>query len=374
MSSELYIGLMSGTSMDAVDCALVDLSDPSSYELIDFINIDIPAELKNQLISLCQESSGDQIQTLGEADVTLGKLFASTALSILEKNHLDKQSIRAIGSHGQTIRHQPPGQSEQSFSIQIGDPNTITALTGITTVADFRRKDIALGGQGAPLLPAFHQQILSSATSDRIILNIGGMANITLLKKDNPTIIGFDTGPGNILLDGWIQLNKNQSYDANGDWAASGNYNQELLDLMLEDHYFLTPPPKSTGREQFNTTWLNSKMIDFGKQLNPEDVQATLVQLSVVSIAEAVDSLLSTGEVIVCGGGARNLQLMLALTKQLPNFNVTTSDTYGVNSDAMEAIAFAWFAKQALDKNLIDLSQITGSSSPQILGAVYANS
>ncbi len=369
MSSELYIGLMSGTSMDAVDCVLADLSD--SIKIIDFINVDIPPKLKQDILDLCQENGDNQIKTLGETDVALGKLFASVVISILEKNQLNSNQIQAIGSHGQTIRHQPPGQSTNSFSIQIGDPNTIATLIGITTVADFRRKDMALGGQGAPLLPAFHQQIFKNTQTDRIILNIGGMANITLLRKDDTQITGFDTGPGNVLLDTWVQKNLNQNFDENGDWAASGKSNPELLEFMLEDSFFSNPPPKSTGREYFNNSWIDIVLGDYAKEISPQDVQATLLELTAISIAQAIKASLETGEIIVCGGGVRNKQLMQGLTTTLNSFKVSSSNDYGIDSDALEAFAFAWFAKQTLQKTVIDFTHITGSSRPHVMGGIY---
>ncbi|PCJ42802.1 MAG: anhydro-N-acetylmuramic acid kinase [SAR86 cluster bacterium] len=370
MSSELYIGLMSGTSMDAVDCVLADLSD--ALNVIDFINVDIPARLKKDILDLCLESGDNQIKKLGETDVALGKLFASAAISILEKNQLNAEQIQAIGSHGQTIRHQPPGQSDNPFTIQIGDPNTIAALTGITTVADFRRKDMALGGQGAPLLPAFHQRVLKSTQTDRIILNIGGMANITLLRKEDNQITGFDTGPGNILLDIWIQENLNQSFDNNGDWAASGKPNAELLEFMLNDPYFSSPPPKSTGREYFNNSWIANVLSAYAKEISPQDVQATLLELAAISIAQAIKNLIGAGDVIVCGGGVKNKQLMHCLETQLDSFNVSSSNAYGIDSDALEAFAFAWFAKQTINRESIDFTNITGSSRPVILGGIYS--
>lgn len=369
MSAQLYIGLMSGTSMDAVDCVLAELT--ASAKVIDFINVDIPAKLKQDLLSLCQENGENQIKKLGETDVALGALFASSVISILEKNQLSTEQIQAIGSHGQTIRHQPLGTNNTPFSIQIADPNTIASLTGITTVADFRRKDIALGGQGAPLLPAFHQKIFQSTATDRVILNIGGMANITLLRKGDNQITGFDTGPGNILLDNWVDQNLNQSFDANGDWAASGKANSELLEFMLDDPYFSTPPPKSTGREYFNNQWTDNILNDYDKEISPQDVQATLSELTALSIAQAIKNLLHTGEVIVCGGGVRNKHLIQNLAAQLDGFKISSSNDYGIDSDSLEAFAFAWFAKQCLNRTPIDFSSITGSSRPHVMGGIY---
>ena len=369
MSSQLYMGLMSGTSIDAIDCVLADLSD--SMHIIDFINVDIPAKLKQNILDLCQGNGENQIKKLGETDVALGKIFASSVISLLEKHQISSDKIQAIGSHGQTIRHQPPGQSNNPFSIQIADPNTIATLCGITTVADFRKKDIALGGQGAPLLPVFHQQLFKSTKTDRIILNIGGMANISLLRKDGKQITGFDTGPGNILLDIWIQQLLNQSFDMNGNWAASGEANSELLELMLDDPYFSTPPPKSTGREYFNKQWINEVLSDYAINISPQDVQATLCKLTVISISQEINKLIDLGEIIVCGGGVRNKLLMQSLATQLEPFKVSSSNDYGIDSDALEAFAFAWFAKQTLQRNPIDLTSITGSSRPHVIGSIY---
>ena len=370
MSSELFIGLMSGTSMDAVDCALVDLGQTDSNYLLDFITVELPAELRAQLEVLCHQPL-IPLRQLGEADIAMAELFASAALSIIEKNQLGREQIHAIGSHGQTIYHQPPGRGIRPFTLQIADPSTISARTGITTVADFRPKDMALGGQGAPLLPLFHQHLFSQSDNDRIILNLGGMANITLLRCDDANILGFDTGPGNILMDCWIRDQHALAFDRDGRWAASGKINQDFLAFMLEDSYFRLPPPKSTGREYFNLAWLQKQIGHFGKQLAAEDIQATLSALTSKSVAEAVKVLQSEGEVIVCGGGAANKQLMQNLDNDLVNFSVRPSDDFGVNSSALEAVAFAWFAKQTLNRIPLDFTQITGSSRPAILGGIY---
>ncbi len=370
MSSELFIGLMSGTSMDAVDCALVDLGNKPKDYLLDFINVDIPAMLKSNLQSLCHEQLVS-LRLLGETDSAIAELFASAAMAILEKNQISAHQIRAIGSHGQTIYHQPPVLDEHAFTLQIADPNRISVLTGITAVADFRRKDIALGGQGAPLLPVFHQHLFGNTQNSRIILNIGGMANITLLRQDDPHLIGFDTGPGNILLDSWIQAQQDLPYDDHGAWAASGSSQHDLLSFLLEDPYFSSPPPKSTGREYFNLSWLRKHLEHFGKEISAQDVQATLVSLSSKSISAAIRDVLDTGEVIVCGGGASNNFLMQQLQEDLSGFKLASSDNFGVNSNALEALAFAWFAKQTLDQNALDLSKVTGASRPAILGGIY---
>lgn len=368
--STLYIGLISGTSMDAVDCALVDFQN-GTPNLIDFINLEIPAKLKSSILGLCGDGQ-NQVQTLGSVDVELGQLFAQASLDILHNNQLSSKQITAIGSHGQTVRHQPP-QPDSSilpFTLQLGDPNTIAARTGITTIADFRRKDMAIGGQGAPLVPAFHREIFSSNEHDRFILNIGGISNLTLLIKNDKSVSGFDTGPGNVLLDAWIQKNKNLAFDKNGDWGASGKVNSALLSKLLDDNYFQQSPPKSTGREYFNLHWLESRLLEFNN-LPTEDIQATLVEFTTTSICDSILPLLSSGELIVCGGGARNGEIISSLKAKLSNYIVTTSTEQGLDGDSVEAIAFAWLAKQAMERKTIDYTEITGASYPIIMGGVY---
>ncbi|MDC0598728.1 anhydro-N-acetylmuramic acid kinase [Gammaproteobacteria bacterium] len=370
VESELYIGLISGTSMDAIDCALVDFQ-ATQPKLLDFLELPIPLELKATLLNLCGDGQ-NQIEALGTADVMLAKLFSQAALTILKRNQLSTDQIIAIGSHGQTIRHQPPHTTcSLPFTIQISDPSTIAELTNITTVADFRSKDIAAGGQGAPLVPAFHRQIFQSSNADRIILNIGGMSNITLLKKNSSDIIGYDTGPGNVLMDTWIKANQNKDFDENGQWASIGNTDQCLLKLLLDENYFRLAAPKSTGRELFNELWLKNKLQTFDKTLQPEDIQATLLELTAETICNAIRAHLLAGEIIVCGGGARNTQLMNTLQHKLKNFTVMTSTEFGIDGDSIEAIAFAWLAQQAIKKKPIDFTNITGASHPVIMGGIY---
>ena len=293
--------------------------------------------------------------------------LAKAVHGILEVNDLKPSQIAAIGSHGQTIRHQPRGNAP--FTLQIGDPNTLAELTGIPTVADFRRRDMAAGGQGAPLVPAFHRKIFSSADHDRVILNIGGMANITILKKMGG-ITAFDTGPGNVLMDHWIQSIQSHPYDQEGNWARTGSANETLLAALLNEPYFSLPAPKSTGRELFNKTWLESK-LDGINQLSDSDVQATLLCLTVESISTAIANEMDAGEIIVCGGGAWNTYLMESLAKNLASFDVFPSSRLGIMGDSMEAIAFAWMAQETMNKNPIDFTDITGSSHPVIVGGVY---
>ncbi len=369
MLSSIYIGLISGTSMDAVDCALVDFNQGKPTQL-DFINTEIPDDLRQNLLSLCEDHHG-QIPLLGETDVEFARLLALSVNQILDINGLKPSQIAAIGSHGQTIRHLPhQNVSNYPFTMQIGDPNTIAELTNITTVADFRRRDLAAGGQGAPIVPAFHRKIFSSAENDRVIINIGGMSNITVLKKSGE-ISGHDTGPGNVLMDLWIQQLLGHPYDKDGSWASSGIVNEELMAIMLDEPYFKLPPPKSTGRELFNQHWLNCKMTEVNQTIAPENVQASLLALTIETIKDAIKKQLNKGQIIVCGGGAYNSTLMQGLAGALPSFEVMPSSRLGVMEDSMEAVAFAWLAKQALAQQPVDFTDITGSAHPVIAGGVY---
>jgi len=366
MPSNIYIGLISGTSMDGIDCALVDFNEAMPRQL-DFITEEIPEDLRLKLLALCEDHDS-QIPDLGEADIEFARSLAAAANRILDMNGLKPSQISAIGSHGQTIRHLPDGKAP--FTLQIGDPNTLAELTGITTAADFRRRDMAAGGQGAPLVPAFHREIFSSADNDRVILNIGGMANITLLKKLGG-ITGFDTGPGNVLMDYWIGENQGHPFDKEGNWANSGAVNEALLSELLDETYFNLPAPKSTGRELFNKTWLENKLEKVNEIIAAEDIQASLLALTVTTIASAVTAYLDKGEIIVCGGGANNTYLMKRLSQSLTGFDVMPSSRLGFMEDSLEAMAFAWMAHQTLHQVPIDFTEITGSSHPVIAGGVY---
>ena len=294
---DLYIGLMSGTSADGIDAAIVDFSQ-SHPTVITTHYTPYPADLKQKILALCQQGE-NEIYRLGELDIQLGKAFADAVHKTLEKESIPASAIKAIGSHGQTIRHSP--QNPCRFTIQIADPNTIAAETGITTVADFRRKDMAHGGHGAPLVPAFHQQVLSSEKNHRAIINIGGISNVTFLPRNNP-VIGYDLGPGNVLMDEWIYLHHQKNHDENGAWAAQGKVHADLLNCLLADDYFKVLPPKSTGREYFNLAWLNKHLHAVDKNTTGADVQATLVELTreVLSIRFVIIYLLRNS---VCGGG-----------------------------------------------------------------------
>ncbi len=368
---ELYIGLMSGTSVDAIDAAVVDFSsDPP--QLIASLTYPYPAELRQQVLALCQPET-NEINRMGALDVALGKTFSEAVLTLLNQANLTAKDIIAIGSHGQTIRHQP--ETEHPFSLQIGDANQIAYRTGITTISDFRRRDMAAGGQGAPLVPAFHQAILSSSKNPRWIVNIGGMANITALpiQTDSRTpIIGFDTGPGNVLMDAWIHQNLQKPFDKNGDWANSGKMIAPLLNQLLAHEYFRRPPPKSTGRELFHLGWLEQQLKAF-THYPAEDIQATLLAFTAETITLGIrmSNLSSIGEVILCGGGARNTALKMQLENLLRPLSISVSSDLGISSDHMEAMAFAWLAKQTLTQKFGNLPSVTGAEKPVILGAIY---
>ncbi len=365
-----YIGLMSGTSMDALDCALIEISE-DSCTMTAFLNLPLPESLRKNLLALC--SGKVTLSALIKAERELADLSAEAVDQLLAREGLEARDIIAIGSHGQTLWHEPISiQGNAGSTLQIGDPNRIAELTGITTIADFRRRDMAAGGEGAPLVPLFHQQVLAMKTNHdlgQIILNLGGIANITILKLNSPPI-GLDTGPANILMDSWIHHEKQLPFDSNGEWASSGKYVPELLHAMLEDPYFKREAPKSTGRELFNLSWLQ-KHIHMHNNISAVDVQATLLTLTVESIALEIEKRMTTGEIIVCGGGARNHQLIKTIKARLPSFFLNGSSAYGIDEDYVEAAAFAWFAAATIAGKALDFSPFTGSKGARIAGGVY---
>ncbi len=367
-----YIGLMSGTSLDAIDAALVSFPDERPV-LHHAINYPLSQSLRNDILALCTPGN-NEIDRMGQLDIVLGNTFAAAVKQLLADTGIDATQIHAIGSHGQTIRHRPGLEKGKRFTLQIGDPNTIAELTGITTVADFRRRDMTVGGQGAPLVPAFHAAFFSTDTQTRAILNIGGMANVTLLPTDTKTpVSGFDTGPGNILLDSWIQQQQQQQpCDHDGQWAASGTVNLHLLDTLLKDRFFQLPPPKSTGREYFNLAWLQQYLNAYKHTLTPVDVQATLSELTATSITDAIKKYAAEAiELVVCGGGVRNTDLMQRIVKKLASTTVKTSDDYGLPAEWMEAVAFAWLARETLAYRPGNLPGVTGAHHPVVLGGIF---
>jgi len=361
--SEFYIGLMSGTSMDGIDAVLVDFSN--GVTLLDHHLEKMPESLITTLRRLSVPGD-NEIETMGVADVLVGKAFATAVNTLLAKANIESQKIIAIGSHGQTIRHRP--RNRVPFTLQIGDPNVIAVETGITTVADFRRKDMALGGDGAPLVPAFHQYIMAKQ-SPCVILNIGGIANVTLL--NNNTALGFDTGPGNCLMDAWIRLHHDKSHDKNGDWAKTGTVLPELLQRLLHDPYFALKPPKSTGTEYFNLNWIENFTQNLKIPPNPADIQATLLELTAQSITLAIKQCAYDDKPLyVCGGGVHNQGLMQRLS-ELHNGKIKSTQMLGIDPDWLEAIAFAWFAKNTLAKQSSNLPSVTGATRSAVLGGIY---
>lgn len=318
------------------------------------------------MLAICQGQSLTLSQ-LGQLDTRLGKLFAEAVLTLMRQQSLEASDIMAIGCHGQTVWHEP--LSDAPNTLQIGDNNQIVAATGVTVVGDFRRRDMALGGQGAPLVPAFHQALLMDSVERRMVLNIGGIANLSLLLPGQP-VRGFDTGPGNMLIDAWIWRNKGQGYDKDAAWARSGQLVPALLDQMLADPWFALPPPKSTGREYFNLSWIEQQLQRF-PALAAQDVQATLTELTAQTIAQQVQLNDGCDRLLVCGGGSRNPLLMARLAALLPGTEVNTTDQAGISGDDMEALAFAWLAFRTLSGLPGNLPAVTGARAMSVLGAVY---
>lgn len=365
MTATLHIGLISGTSRDGVDAALVNIEDGRTELLHAFCN-PYPAAIRIDLDRLVQRGERPPAGIAAGLDEQLGRFFARTANELISQSGVEKRDIKAIGSHGQTVWHQP--NASRPVSIQLGSGSIISRSTGITTVTDFRKADIRAGGQGAPLAALLHCQLFQSDKERRAVLNLGGIANITMLGTDG-SVSGYDCGPANCLMDAWIHHFRDDLYDQNGQWAASGTIQDELLKLFLADPFFAQPPPKSTGLETFNMTWLESKI--FGLNLRDEDIQCTLAELT----ARSVTRDLLTGEppdrVLVCGGGVHNSYLMFRLRKLLQDIPVESTVNHGSDPDWVEAILFAWLARERLAENLQNTPPITGAGKPVLLGKVY---
>ena len=364
--SDYYIGLISGTSMDGIDAALVDIRE-AAVDVLQTYEHDYPARLRRRLAAAIRDPGNRTVDDVADLHHDVGVCFRDAARALLAKSGVGAAAVAAIGSHGQTVRHEP--DADPPFSLQIGDPSVIAVGTGITTVADFRRADIELGGQGAPLAPAFHDWLFREASKLRVVLNIGGMANITVLPAGDAATTGFDTGPGNTLLDAWIWRHKKRSFDRGGTWSASGSVDEQLLARLLADEYFHLAPPKSTGFEYFNLAWLDAFDI---RQAEPADVQATLCQLTATSIADAIRSAASKScDVLVCGGGVHNVDLMQRLAAALPEATVASTATAGLDPDWVEAAAFAWLARETMAGRPGNLPSVTGASGPAVLGTVH---
>lgn len=368
MSKEYYIGLMSGTSIDGIDAGLYDFSGKIPFA-VDFYYQPFPEKIKKQIQSLSRDHQSISLYDYGELDTQLGLLYAQCCLTLLRQANIKAEHVKAIGNHGQTLYHSP--NSKYPFTIQAGNPNIISQKTGISTVADFRRRDMAAGGQGAPLVPAFHQAMFRSDIENRTIVNIGGIANLSILPKDsNQPVTGFDTGPGNTLMDYWIDQHKSSLFDTDGAWAASGKVHSELLTTLKADAYFSAPAPKSTGTEYFSADWLTEKLATFA-QIAPADVQCTLCQLTTETIAEAIQGFAPATElVLLCGGGVHNITLVASL-KQLLKLPIASTETQGVHPDQVEAMAFAWLARQTILGLNGNLPEVTGAAEDVILGGIY---
>jgi len=358
----LYIGLMSGTSLDAIDAALIDFSN--DVKLIEAIEINIPTDIRDEIYALNTPCLNELSRSL-ILDKKLAALFSKAVIQLLKKTGYSSNKITAIGSHGQTLRHSPDG--DYGYSLQVGDPNCISEQTGITVVADFRSRDIAAGGQGAPLVPAFHQTVFISPEENRAIINIGGMANISLL-FNNEQNGGFDTGPGNVLMDYWCQKNTGKHYDLNGAWAETGQVDITLLNEMLAEPYFKKQPPKSTGREMFDGHWVEQFNVE---EIPPENVQATLLELTAQSICHAVPE--ETDAIYLCGGGALNTKLLKRIS-ELGNKKTHTTEKLGIAPEWVEATAFAWLAKQTINHQAGNAPEATGAKGNRVLGGIYRKS
>lgn len=370
MQDGLYVGLLSGTSVDGIDAALLEWRN-ARPRLVHTRPHPLPNTVSSTIHALCQ--SGDaEIERLGRLDRELGYLFADAALALLAEAGVDAARIAAIGSHGQTVRHRPPsaGHGGHAFTLQVGDPNTIAERTGITTVADFRRRDMAAGGEGAPLAPAFHAAAFGEADCMRAIVNIGGISNISLL-DGTAVAAGFDSGPGNTLMDQWIARHERQDYDRDGRWAARGTPQPELLTRLHCHPYLAKAGPRSTGREDFNMAWLEHQLEEL-PGLSPVDVQATLAEFTAESIATAIAAATpEVSEVYLCGGGAHNGHLTRRLAALLPTIALDSTAALGIAPDWVEAALFAWLAARTLSGLAGNAAQVTGAAGPRVLGAVY---
>jgi anhydro-N-acetylmuramic acid kinase len=364
----LYLGLMSGTSMDGIDAALLEIDD-DGMRLRSAVCRDWPPALQRRLRRLAEDYQSIGLVELGQLDTSAATEFALAAEQLLRANELAPSAVRAVGSHGQTVLHQPRG--EAPFTLQIGDPNIIAERLGVDVVADFRRRDLAAGGEGAPLMPAFHAAAFAVAGETGAVVNIGGIANVTLLAADG-SVTGFDTGPGNCLLDAWARRHLRHAYDAHGAWAATGAVQPPLLARLFREPYFSQPAPKSTGRETFSDDWLDRSLA--GLLLAPADVQATLSELTALSIAESLQGG-PGGEdpkrVLVCGGGAFNADLMARLARALPRSHVDTTAAAGIAPEHVEAAGFGWLAHRYVSGLSGNLPAVTGARHSVPLGALY---
>ena len=365
--AEHYVGLMTGTSLDAVDAALVRITGHGMH-LNGSKSLPLPDGLRRRIAAV---SPGTPLREILDLDHALAILYAEAVNALLEDTGIDRSAITAVGCHGQTVWHEP--DSETPTSLQLGNPSLLAQQLHITVVADFRRRDIAAGGQGAPLAPAFHHAMFASKTEPRVVVNIGGMANITLLPDANPDHIGgFDTGPGNVLMDAWIDRHQAKPFDRDGSWAAGVEVDGKLLDILRTDPYFAATPPKSTGREYFSLDWLDLR-LDVRQGLDPQVVQATLCELTAGTIRDAIRKYApDCKRVLLCGGGTRNRHLCSRIAAGLPDLKVEPTDDHGAPADWVEAMGFAWLARETMAGRPGNVPAVTGAEKPVILGGVYS--
>ena len=367
MLPDLYIGLISGTSMDGVDAVLVGFGD-RSVEIVSGRTTPYPDALREQLLDAARKPDSCTADVVGTLDHWVGECFRDAAQELLQAAGVDAARVRAVGSHGQTLRHRP--DQARPYTLQIGNADIIAKGTGIDCVADFRSADLALGGQGAPLVPPFHDWLFRSPDAGRCVLNIGGIANITVLPSGQGPVTGFDTGPGNTLMDAWIGRHQDLAFDDGGRWAASGSPIRPLLEAMLADPYFAKTPPKSTGFEYFNEAWLSPLLA---ADMKPADVQATLAELTAVTVADAIGRYAAaTREVLVCGGGVHNRDLLRRLGERLGPVALASTAAAGLDPDRVEACAFAWLAMRTLNGEPGNAPGVTGATRATVLGAIHS--
>ncbi len=359
----LFVGLMSGTSLDGADAALVDFSSGSPRTLA-FATVPFSESLRDEILALCEPGS-DSLELAGKVSMELAELYARAVEGVVAGAGVERRDIRAIGCHGQTVRHRP----DLGFTIQLNDPARLAERTGIDVVADFRRRDMAAGGQGAPLVPAFHEAVFRDASHSRAVVNIGGISNVTWLHPGRKTL-GFDCGPGNVLLDGWARRHLGAHYDEDGQWAAQGRSDANLLGRLLEEPFLDSLPPKSTGRELFRLAWLEDRLPD---AYSPADVQSTLTDFTAHAIVGAIDRFCpATDEIYLSGGGARNGALVSRIARLAGGRPVAPTDALGVPVGHVESMAFAWLAMKCVRREPVDLTASTGARAPRVLGAIYA--
>lgn len=374
-ASELYIGLMSGTSLDGVDGVLVQWDAVQQMQVLAYATLPFSSDLRHELLALNSPNGTNELHRAALAGNAISRAYANVVHQLLTQSRIPAEQVRAIGAHGQTVRHQPQLHDGTGYTLQLQNPALLAEHTGITVVADLRSRDVAAGGQGAPLVPAFHDGVFARPERTTAVLNIGGIANISILpalSASSSAVIGFDCGPGNALMDWWCLQHTGAAYDNQGQWAAEGTVHTALLQQLLAEPFLQQSPPKSTGRDLFNPTWLQAQLAEIDSNIAPQDVQATLTAFTAHSCAEAVlrhgpdcDSLL------VCGGGALNTELMRQLQALLPGVLVTHTGTRGLPPLQVEAAAFAWLARQCMHGMAGNLPAVTGAHGPRVLGAIY---